>query len=335
MPFSHPIPVGSGPDSPDGSPDGTPIESVHVSDSRREATANEASLSDRDIALLLHLAQCRVLTFDQIGALVFFGRHPSIIGRRLNRLARGGWLDRWYEPVHSGGHPGYAMLTARGSRWAEMQIRAHIEGKLWAPLVTRMLPDSGRRRLILPPHRIPPFLAHQRQVNALLVAWYTRGTTPLLWASSWDCPFPTSATSGVPWPQPDFVMVREADGKPEIILGELDRGHEPVAVFVDRKVVPYTLLMATPEVLDSCFGTAQVRVWIAVLDVHRRRPEERLRRLAQAATDHGGGPILEFALAGRIYAHPEDSAWTFADTIVSRQESGPDAIEFPPVSPRP
>jgi len=305
----------------DGGPDGTSRPIDRGTPAIVSRFTGDRRLEARDESLLLHLARCRLLSFAQIRELAFPGRHKSILGRRLDRLAQAGWIDRWYEPVPSGGRPGYALLTAQGLQWADARIRSEVSGTPWEHLVTAMLPASARRRLVLPPGRVPPFLEHQREINALLVAWQTRGASPILWASSWDCPF-SFETGGFPWPQPDFVLVRENEDGPEVVFGELDRGHEPVAVFVQRKVLPYALLTSMPDLLETILGLSRVTVWVAVLDVRRKQPRARLMKLAKAACEQGAGEVLHFALAGEVFARPELSLWRCAAEIVADAGGG-------------
>lgn len=263
-----------------------------------------AALTQRDIAVIRHLVLLRVLTYDQIHRLAFAPSDPSITRRRIRHLARSGWLSTWEAPSLHGGHARYAHPSASAIRAILPRLAADAP---WAPLIKRMVPRSHRRPLTLEGNA-PKWLAHQREVNHLVTSIVTNPDRRILWASSWDCPFP-SRVSMFTLPQPDYVLVEEVDGAPRLIFGEHDRGHEPVDRFIARKIALYGALAEFPEVCEQQFGIATFRVDVTVIDPLRRAPIARLRSLLDAAKSSMRPDIFQFTLGGWLFAYPDAPVW--------------------------
>jgi hypothetical protein len=239
-----------------------------------------ARLTTRDIAVIRHLVLLRVLTYDQLHRLAFASSDPSITRRRIRHLARTGWLSSWEAPSLRGGHTRYAHPSANAIR-ALLPKLGGVEP--WAPLIGHMVPRSQRRPLMLG-DRAPKWLAHQREVNHLVTSMVTSPERQILWASSWDCPFP-SRISMFTMPQPDYVLVEEVNGA----------------------------LAEFPEVCEQQFGITTFRVDVTVIDPVRRAPLARLRSLLDAARSSMRPDIFRFTLGGWLYADPSAAIWFSTD----------------------
>jgi hypothetical protein len=272
------------------------------------SASDTTDLTARDLAVLRSLVLLRVLTYEQLHRLAFASADPSITRRRIRHLARTGWLSTWEAPSRRGGHQRYAHPTAAAIRLILPAIRPDAT---WAPLVDRMLPRSQRRPLELG-LEMPKWMAHQREVNHLLLSIATCAERRVLWASSWDCPFPSRAGMFA-LPQPDYVLVEDVDGAPHLIFGEHDRGSEPIDRFVTRKVALYSALAAFPELCEQLFGIRSFRVDVTTIDPLRREPIARLRTLLDAARRSERPDIFRFALGGWLYAYPSLPVWFDVD----------------------
>jgi len=272
--------------------------------SRAPVDLDIARLTTRDLAVIRHLVLLRVLTYDQLHRLSFAPADPSISRRRIRHLAGLGWLSSWEVPSLRGGHSRYAHPSANAIR--EM-LQTLGGNEPWAPLIVRMVPRSRRQPLTLG-GRAPKWLPHQREVNHLITSMVTCPPRHILWASSWDCPFP-SRVGMFTMPQPDYVLVEEVVGVPHIVFGEHDRGHEPVDRFVARKIALYSALAEFPEVCAQQFGIAPFRVDITVIDPLRRAPIARLRSLIDAARSSMRPDLFRFTLGGWLHAYPDAPVW--------------------------
>jgi hypothetical protein len=179
----------------------------------------------------------------------------------------------------------------------------------FAPLIRLMLPQTAKRALRLSGRTRPNWLAHQMEVNTLVLR--LRETTPLRWMSSWDCPFPSRLAS-FDLPQPDYVVVEEHAEGPRLVLGEHDRGSEPIERFVARKVLLYAALAAFPDACEHHFGVRTFTVRVSVTDPVHGAPMCRLRDLIEATRRAGGAEVanlFRFTLAGWLHAYPQEPIW--------------------------
>jgi hypothetical protein len=258
------------------------------------------ALPPRDRALVLAVARMRVLTYGQAGRLLFDGRHASIVTRRARGLVRAGWLRRVRPRVERGGAPSYLLPSARGLAAALDLLLAGTEGSPLSVLVRRMVPMRPRKPLALAE---TSSLAHQREVNELLVAYARVSELRVLWASSWERPFGRGPDAAL-LPQPDYVLVIERTGSPVLIFGEHDRGHESLAHFRATKAERYAPFALLPDAAAAAFGITAVEVWVTVTDPVTRAPRRRLQHLADVILAAGAAPITRFALAGVANARP-------------------------------
>jgi hypothetical protein len=242
----------------------------------------------------------RVLTYGQAGRLFFPGRHASIVTRRARALVRAGWLRRVRPHVERGGAPSYLLASARGLAAALGLFIADTDGTELSVLVRRMVPSRPRKPLEL---TATSSLAHQREVNELLVAYARASEFRVLWASSWERPFGCGPDAAL-LPQPDYVLVIERAGTPVLIFGEHDRGHESLAHFRATKAERYAPFALLPDAAAAGFGIPTAEVWITVTDPVARQPRRRLRHLADVILVAGAAPITRLALAGAAYARP-------------------------------
>ena len=85
-------------------------------------------MSSLDRAVLLALARCRVLSFDQLRRMMFPQLSPQRVGQRLQALAAAGWLRVWEDVSRIGGRPRYALPTARALVLAHETLLASSAG---------------------------------------------------------------------------------------------------------------------------------------------------------------------------------------------------------------
>lgn len=267
-----------------------------------------ARLTARDIGVMRHLVRLRLLRYDQLHRLAFADVDRSIARRRIRHLAESGWLTTWEAPSRRGGHARYAHPSAGAIR---ALLPTLAPDAAWAPLIARMVPRTQRRPLELG-SSAPKWLPHQREVNHLVTSIATAPERRILWASSWDCPFP-SRVGMFALPQPDYVLVEEVDGAPRLVFGEHDRASEPIDRFTARKLALYSALAEFPDVCEQQFGIASFRVHVTVIDPLRRAPIARLRALLDAARSAERPDIFRFTLGGWLYASPAAPIWFGVD----------------------
>ena len=267
-----------------------------------------ARLTARDIDVMRHLIRLRLLRYDQLHRLAFADVDRSIARRRIRHLARSGWLVTWEAPSRRGGHARYAHPSADALR---ALLPTLVPDASWASLIARMVPRTQRRPLELG-SSAPKWLPHQREVNHLVTSIATAPERRILWGSSWDCPFPSRAGTFT-LPQPDYVLVEEVDGAPQLVFGEHDRGSEPLDRFTARKLALYSALAEFPDVCAQQFGLPSFRVHVSVIDPLRRAPMARLRALLEAARSADRPDVFRFTLGGWLYASPAAPIWFSAD----------------------
>lgn len=300
----------------------TPVRDT-VRDTRPSSIATVANLDvlpERDRDMLRRLVQLRLLTYTQIRSLSYESAHPSVTRRRVSQLVQAGLLLTWERPSRSGGHTRYAMPTPTTVRAITADLARNADREPFAPLIRLMMPQTTRRALQLSGATAPNWLAHQTEVNTLLLAH--NAALPLRWMSSWDCPFPSKLTSFV-LPQPDYILIEAHDDGPRLVFGEHDRGSEPVDRFMARKVLLYAALAAFPEACAHHFGLPTFSVRVTVTDPVRRAPMRRLIDLLAATRRAGGSEVTElfrFTLAGWLHAYPREPIW-FAPLDEPRHES--------------
>jgi hypothetical protein len=276
-------------------------QGVAASASNRDLT----TFSVRDRTALRQLVLLRVLTYAQLRRIAYSGVHATVARRRIRQLERTGWLNTNEFPQRQGGHQRYAHPTQRTINALLAEFEAVTEGEVFAPLVRLMLPRSGRKPLALSAIAAPKWLAHQREVNELLVTMLT-GDRRILWASSWECPFP-SRRALFTLPQPDYVAVEETGGVPRLVFGEHDRGSDKL--FAERKVALYAALAQFPEVCEQFFGFRSFSVHVTVIDAVRQRPIARMRELMGIARAAGTTNLFRFTLGGWLFAYGTDTTW--------------------------
>lgn len=263
------------------------------------------TLSLRDRGALRALVLFRVLTYAQLRRIAYGGVHATVARRRIRHLERAGWLMTKELPQRQGGHQRYAHPTQRTIDAMLAELGAATEGDVCAPLVRMMLPRSTRTPLDLGAATPPKWLAHQREVNHLLAAMFASGRQ-ILWASSWDCPFP-SRQAMFTLPQPDYVLVEEMGGGAGLVFGEHDRGSDKH--FAERKVALYAALAAFPDVCEQLFGVRSFSVRVTVIDAVRKQPIARMRELMRLTRAAGASHLFRFTLGGWLFAYGTDTTW--------------------------
>lgn len=271
----------------------------------RVSNPDLTTLSDRDRAALRQVVLFRILTYAQLRRIAYVGVHASVARRRMRQLATAGWLKTHEFPQRHGGHQRYAHPATPTIKAFLAEIASSAKAEVFAPLVRLMLPPSGRRPLELSADGPPKWLPHQREVNHLLATTLT-SRPGILWASSWDCPFP-NRQGMFTLPQPDYVVVDATDGGPRLIFGEHDRGSDKK--FGERKVELYSALAQFPEACEEFFGFRSFSVHVTVIDPVRQRPIERMRELMRIAQAAGATNLFRFTLGGWLFAYGPAAIW--------------------------
>lgn len=279
-------------DEPHAAPDALPV-----------VAATELPLTERDRRALLAVTRMRLLSYEQLQHLVYRDCHASVVSRRMRQLARQGWVRRWRLRVPRGGHPTFVLPTRRALAGALPTLRSMVAGTAVEQLVDLMLPEGARKPLVLAPDTHPPFLAHQKRVNDLLVTLETSFGRDVLWASSWDRPLPLTY-QGIPLPQPDFVLVVRIDGQPRLVLGELDLNSESISHFAKAKIQKAIGASFLPEVTAEIFGFPEFRVVVcaSAKSVHQMRL--RIERLSDVINEHGAAHLLNVVPLADVGARP-------------------------------
>jgi hypothetical protein len=246
----------------------------------------------RDAVAVMHLIRMRVLSYDQLSRLTYYAGNKTVARRRLRRLQERGWIHTWDRPTARGGAPRYAYPSRKALAWGHAVMLASTEGTALDPLVRLMVPATPRQPWKFEPGVMPLFLAHTEETNEALIAWLRRSGERVLWASSWDCPFPEH----VEWrtmPQPDYVLVLEREGSAHLVFGEHDRGTEGREI-VARKLRAYRTWMETPDILARTIGFRSFHVFVTVSG---ERAARRLDQLTQLARDEGVDAFTTLMLA--------------------------------------
>lgn len=247
----------------------------------------------RDRQTILHLVRMRVLSYSQLARLTYFNADKTVARRRLRRLHERGWVELWDRPVAFGGTPRYAYPTRRALVWANAVMDKAVTGSPLEPLVRLMTPATPRQPWKFQAGIIPLFLTHTEEANDVLIAWLRASGERVLWASSWDCPFPEH----IEWrmmPQPDYVLVLQREGEPCLVFGEHDRGTEGREV-VARKLRVYRTWFETPDILARTIGFRSFRLFVTVAG---ERASRRLEHLTQLVRDEGAEGFTTLMLGG-------------------------------------
>ncbi|HEX8255440.1 MAG TPA: replication-relaxation family protein [Thermoanaerobaculia bacterium] len=247
----------------------------------------------RDAVAVLHLVKMRALSYDQLSRLTYYTGNKTVARRRLRRLNALGWIHTWDKPTARGAPPRYAYPTRKALAWGATVMRG-TEGTALGPLVNLMLPATPRQPWKFEPGVSPLFLTHTEEANEVVIAWLRRSGERVLWASSWDCPFPEH----IEWrtmPQPDYVLVIDRGGAPHLVFGEHDRGTEGREV-VARKLRVYRTWFETPDILARTIGFRSFHLFITVAG---ERAARRLEHLTQLVRDEGADSFTSLMLAGR------------------------------------
>jgi len=263
----------------------------------------------RDADALMAIVRLRILSINQVAALVFDGASVVVARRRLRRLRSQGWIAVWDRPSRTGAPLRYVYPTSKALRWGYRRAVQLTQGTAAEHIVRQMLPASSRRLTRLADGQEPIWLPHQDEVNKLVLSRV--GTMPraeLLWWSAWDCPFP-DVLNGLKAPQPDFVLVGTKNGAPYLVFGEHDRSSEDRHRWRE-KIAAYA---AACERAQDLFGFRTFVVEVTVTDPLRRQPRARLHTLVALAAESGAEGYMRVTLAGWAHAFPMGDIWTRLD----------------------
>jgi len=261
----------------------------------------------RDRQAILHLVRMRALSYEQLARVTYHGVHKTVARRRLRKLRATGWVHVWDKPVAAGSGPRYAYPTQQAFTWGHERLHGILETPI-GRLVGHMLPSTPRQPWDFKAGVTPTFLAHTHEVNDLVIAWLRATSSEVVWASSWDVPFPEH----IAWrqmPQPDYVLVLRREGRLHLVFGEHDRSTEPVRELA-RKLGVYRAWHETPSVLAETLGFSS---FMLLLTVTGEAPMRRLVRLAQTARESGASAFTRLSLLTWAAEQPQNAVWFHPD----------------------
>ena len=276
-----------------------------------------APLLPRDAAALEVIVRLRLASVRQIAALAFGGRNLTVARRRLRKLEAQGWISFWDRPSRFGAAVRYALPTRRAFAYIRPLFDALAAASKFGTLIRRMLPARARRLTAIAPGDVPPWIAHQDEINRLLVSIVATEDDRVAWYSSWDCPFP-DRVNGLKAPQPDYVLVRETPAGIVVTFGEHDRATEPLARW-SEKIAAYAVAL---ELAREWLGIEGFTVDVSVLDPSSRDPIVRLRELIELANASGAASFMRFTLAGWLHAFPAQPVWFAHGTLPANGSRG-------------
>lgn len=275
----------------------------------------------RDAALLLLIVRLRIASIQQLAQAAFSSVSIVVARRRLRALQHDGWIRAWDRPVASGGAPRYVYPTAKALRWAYPRLMELTRGTAAEQLVRLMIPDSTKRLAQLEEGSEPQWFAHQDEINRLVLSRLRVAGDELLWASSWDCPFPDQL-NGLKAPQPDYVLVTLPDGRPPLLtFGEHDRATEPMTRWME-KLAAYA---AAREMSEDLFGHAEFMIDVTVTDPLRRSPHRRVREILDAVRASDCHGFVRVTLGGWSHAFPDGRIWFSDKNAPAHDALDPDA----------
>jgi hypothetical protein len=273
----------------------------------------------RDAALLLLIVRLRIASIQQLAQAAFSSVSIVVARRRLRALQHDGWIRVWDRPVASGGAPRYVYPTAKALGWAYPRLIELTRGTAAEQLVRLMIPDSAKRLTQLESGSEPQWFAHQDEINRLVLSRLRVAGHKLLWASSWDCPFPDQL-NGLKAPQPDYVLVTLPDGRPPLLtFGEHDRATEPMTRWLE-KLAAYA---AAREMSEELFGHAEFTIEVTVTDPLRRSPHRRVREILDAVRASECHRFVHVTLAGWAHAFPAGRIWFSAKNAPAHDALNP------------
>jgi hypothetical protein len=265
---------------------------------------------DRDV--LLAIIQHRFLSYQQVRTLLFSDVHRSVVGRRIQALTESEWLKSWEDRVERGGHPRYALPTKKGLMWARRTLLAQTVEAPHRKIVATMLRDRSPAPLTFTTY--PNYLAHQRELNDVLIA-LERAGIDLSWASTWHRPFPNTL-NGSPLPQPDAVLVLKTPNGARLVFLEHDRATEAPGTFQADKADRYAALAHLRSNLFDLTGFSSFDVLVTI---HAADPLARIAALQEAVrTTMGAAPLFRFTPDAWLFDAPTDAIWFGTRTPINR-----------------
>lgn len=274
----------------------------------------------RDATLLLLIVRLRIASIQQLANAVFPNVSVVVARRRLRALHHQGWIRVWDRPVANGGAPRYVYPTAKALRWAYPRLLELARATPAEQIVRLMIPDSTKRLMQLEAGSEPQWFAHQDEINRLLLARSSADGEDLLWASSWDCPFP-DRLNGLKAPQPDYVLITIHGGNALLTFGEHDRATEPMARWME-KLAAYA---AAREVAEDLLGHAEFTIDVTVTDPLRRAPLRRVREIVDTVRVAECQRYVRITLGGWACAFPHGRIWFASGDAPAHDSLTPDA----------
>ena len=277
---AHPVPThpdagfetARGPAEEDGRQDG----GARTGTGPREGVESGPE-AQQDRRALRRLVDLKYLSTQQLHDAVFRGTDLSLVRRWMRRLRANGWVTLWSPPARTGSAPQYASPTMKALRWALGEKLRTSAGTALEALARSTIPRVDRRPVRRNADGLPPFFAHQRGVNDMLIA-FDRPTVDTLWSTSWDRPLPKLGAFTPP--QPDaLLLVRHRSGALHLLFIEHDRDTEKAPVFA-RDKRGYARMALTPELVRRTFGVDSFQVLVTI---ESSRADRRIAEL-QAAT---------------------------------------------------
>lgn len=235
-----------------------------------------------DQRVLQTIVDLKYLSAEQLRTLAFPAVDISLVRRWLRRLEAEKWVRLWSPFTARGGKTKYALPTKRALRWALEERRRGADGTELERLARLLIPTTTRAPVSFAPGSLPPYFAHQREANDMVIA-FQRSSVEMLWATTWDRPLPRAIDAFVP-PQPDgIIVVRHRTGALHLLFLEHDRGTEKPEMFATTKR-RYLFLALSPAFVKSMFGVAAFSVLVTV---EAANTERRIVELQMAAMRAG------------------------------------------------
>jgi hypothetical protein len=285
----------------------TPFVTTGVTTPPRVTRSRHGSLHEpptaRDAEALKALARLRVLSYDQLRRRYYAG-HPSIVGRRMQKLAKDGWVVLFMDRLTDGG-PFYVFPTVKTLRWARKEF-LRDEASPHRTLIETMFPNAVSTLYTPEPRTAPTFLRHHELTNDVAETLERSEALGLEWLSTWPRPFP-HAYHRLALPQPDLVFVARVNGARQLFFGELDHNsNESIAHFKDRKA-NRAVSLAYSGFLPELTGYESFLTLVVVADT--KDPLGRIGKLVEAAKSAHAADLLAFTVAPWLHKNPTGRIW--------------------------
>lgn len=291
---------------------------TYVSPTRYGTKHTEGPALARDSDVLRRIVDCKYLSAAQLQRLHVASSVTSI-RRILRRLEGDGWIRMWEAWIPVGGRTKYALPQRKALQWALDRKREEAIGTPLEYLSWTLIGRRSRKPVAFRSRTIPPFLAHQVQTNDVMLALQQVEAPKVLWATSWDRPFPLQLGTFVP-PQPDAVLSLDHGRELVMLFVEMDRATQKVPDFVHGKS-RYARFARQPALMNETFGTTQFHTLVVV---HAKSPQAtraRVELLERAARANRFGGVLTFVAFDAVLRDAVGTVQLSLAAMESRRET--------------